>query len=136
MLAKGKYEKTYIARCRKDAEGQLALWKKLAKKSPGKEIDALGPAFMTDLVLVIDSCFAHRTRGVEGKDGNPVNEVTILRDSIHESDGIFTENKTIKYKPENSVLGLEYGNRIELSEADLSKLLPAFFDEMETRFTG
>lgn len=134
MLAKGTYEKEYIESCRAKVGDQLELWNSV-KKSGGADADALEPLFMMDLVLVMDSFFAHRTRGVEGKDGNPVNEVTMIRDSLHEHGGVFTANKTIKYKPEKSVLGLEYGQEISLTAEDLGKLAPAYFNEMIARFT-
>ena len=135
MLAKCNYDDEYIASCRRNVEEQLDLWKKLANKSQGSEADALEPRFMSDLVLVMDSFFAHRTRGAEGKDGNPINEVTMIRDSLHEHGGVFTGNKMIRYKAEDSVLGLSEGDRIDLTAAGLSKLVPAYFDEMLARFT-
>ncbi|MDQ5894175.1 MAG: hypothetical protein QG596_436 [Actinomycetota bacterium] len=135
MLAKSKYDNEYIASCRRNAEEQLDLWTKLVKKSPGPEADDLEPRFMSDLVLVMDSFFAHRTRGAEDKDGNPINEVTMIRDSLHEHGGVFTGKKTIRYNVEDSVLGQSEGDRINLTAADLAKLVPAHFDEMLARFT-
>jgi hypothetical protein len=52
----------------------------------------------------------HRARGLEGKDGNPLNEVRMLCDSILQKDGVMTADKTIKFDPAKSVLRLQPGD--------------------------
>jgi len=136
MLGVKTYEQDYIDRCRAAVKKRVSAYRAVAKAAgETKEIAKLEPLFFNDLVLVIDSQFAHRLRGVEGKDGNPVNEVTMLQDSLLQNDGVFTENKTIKYKPENSVLGLEPGDKIAISDKEFAKLNKAYFAEIEARFT-
>ena len=87
-----------------------------------------------DLSL-LDSFFTHRGRGQEGKDGNPLNEVRVLCSSLLLHDDVMTPDKTIKLDPSRSVLGLAPGDRIELTEADFSKLSEAFFAELAAKFT-
>ena len=136
MLGVKTYEPDYIDRCRAAVKRHVTAYRALVKAAGDDRAAAkFEPLFFNDLVLVIDTQFAHRLRGVEGKDGNPVNEVTMLRDSLLQNEGLFTENSTIKYKPENSVLGLEYGDRIEISEKQFAKLGKAFYAEIEGRFT-
>ena len=38
--------------------------------------------FFNDQVLLLDHMFVHRLTGIEGKDGNPLNEVRVLCNSI------------------------------------------------------
>ena len=77
----------------------------------------------------------HRTRALEGKDGNPLNEVRMLCTSLLTKKGVLTPDKTIKYRPESSVLGLELGDEIRLDEEQFRMLYEAFFSELERRFT-
>ena len=47
-------------------------------------VDAFVPRFFNGLVLQLDYSFVHRTRNLEGKDGNPLNEVRVLCSSLFE----------------------------------------------------
>ena len=77
----------------------------------------------------------HRTRAIEGKDGNPLNEVRLLCTSILRNHGVFCADKTIKYTPETSVLKLRIGDEIRLDEARFLQLVDAFFAELRRKFT-
>ena len=61
----------------------------------------------------------HRTRALELKDGNLLNEVRMLCDSLLENDGALAENMSIKYAADKSVLNLKIGDRVQLSAAEL-----------------
>jgi hypothetical protein len=61
-------------------------------------------AFFSNMVLALDHYFLHRVRKLEGKDGNPLNEVRVLCDSLTENDGVFAADGAIKLKPEETVL--------------------------------
>jgi hypothetical protein len=39
------------------------------------------------MVLGLDHYFLHRVRKLEGKDGNPLNEVRVICDSLTDNDG-------------------------------------------------
>jgi hypothetical protein len=58
------------------------------------------------MVLILDTYFTHRSRTTEGKDSNPLNEVRVLCNSILENKSVLRADKSIKLKPETSVLKL------------------------------
>jgi hypothetical protein len=70
----------------------------------------------------------------EGKDGNPLNEVRVLCDSLTDNDGVLVADKTIRLNPEKSILGLEVGDEIRLTEADFRRLADGFLAEVESRY--
>ena len=88
--------------------------------------------------------FVHRLTGIEGEDGNPLNEVRVLCNSILLNQGRLQVDKlpgwpnsasaSIKLPPEESVLKLKVGDEINLTEADFVRLSEAFFAEMERKF--
>jgi hypothetical protein len=88
------------------------------------------------MVLVLDSFFTHRLRGMEGKDGNPLNEVRVLCSSLVENGGAFGADSTIKMNPATSVLGYEVGDAIRVSQPDFVRLAEAFFAEIEKKYTS
>jgi hypothetical protein len=86
------------------------------------------------MVLVLDHYFVNRSRTIELKDGNPLNEVRILCDSIMLYDNKMTKDtKSTKY-PTKSVLKYKIGDEIKLKEEDFELLFKAFFSEMERKF--
>jgi hypothetical protein len=135
MLAVTSYPQSYIDDCRKAMEAQLAAYDALAASAKGKAVEAFEPLFFGNLVLAVDRCFVHRTRAIEGKDGNALNEVRMLCTSILEGGGVLTADKTIKYKPEASVLKLDVGDEIRIDAAQFRQLLKAFIREIELKFT-
>ena len=126
MLCVNTYTKDYVNSCRSKIEAQLAAYRVLAGAAREKAGDSSAsaatfePLFFNNLVLVLDRLFVHRARGLEGKDGNPLNEVRMLCDSILQKDGVMTAD--IKFDPAKSVLRLQPGDEIRLSEADFVRL--------------
>jgi len=90
--------------------------------------------------------FVHRLSGIEGKDGNPLNEVRVLCNSILLNRGKLQIDRLpgwpnsavagIKLPPEKSVLRLKGGDEVRLSEVDFERLSKAFFAELEKKFGG
>jgi hypothetical protein len=88
--------------------------------------------------------FVHRLTGIEGKDGNPLNEVRVLCNSLLPNKDIPQIEKLpgwpnsassgIKQPQEKSVLKLQTGDEIKLTEADFVRLSEAFFKEIEKRY--
>jgi hypothetical protein len=86
------------------------------------------------MTLVLDRYFVHRLRSSTGKDGNPINDVELLADSLMNNGGELRGNNVIKYKPEESVLKLELGDPIRIRAAEFERLSTAFLADLESKF--
>ncbi|MDV6280747.1 hypothetical protein [Rhodococcus jostii] len=110
----------------------------IAGEVTGKKVFAaledFEPLFFDNMVLVLDRYFVHRIRSVTGKDGNPLNEVEIIADSLMNNDGVLRGISVLKYVSGQSVLKLEIGDRIRVSAEDFERLSAAFFAELRSRF--
>ena len=141
MLGMKKYPKAYIAACRARVDADLRAYRSAVGKTPSREFEA---RFFDDQVLLLDYMFVHRLSGIEGKDGNPLNEVRVLCNSILLNRGKLQVDKLpgwpnsavagIKLPPEKSVLKLKSSDEVRLSEADFERLSKAFFDELGKKF--
>src|SRR5256884_7827940 len=141
MLGMKKYPKSYIAACRARVEANLRAYRREVGQKASKEFEN---RFFNDQVLLLDYMFVHRLSGIEGKDGNPLNEVRVLCNSILLNRGKLQVDRLpgwpnsavagIKLPPEKSVLKLKAGDEIRLSEADFERLSQAFFAELEKKF--
>lgn len=125
MLAVKTYSPEYVLGCRDRVRAVLDAY---------SGSDDFEPLFCNHMVLALDHYFVHRQRGLEGKDGNPANEVRLLAEAIAENGGVMVADKTIKLKPESSVLGYAPGDEIVISVADLRRLAEAYFEEIAERF--
>jgi len=144
MLCVNSYTKDYINECRSRMESQLAAYKVLvttarektrtSKAAINSAVDSFKTLFFNNLVVVLDGFFVHRSRTLEKKDGNPLNEVRMLCNSILQNHGVMSADKTIKYNPSKSILKIQVGNEIKLTESDFVLLFKAFFAEIETKF--
>ena len=94
---------------------------------------------------MLDYFFVHRLSGIDGKDGNPLNEVKILYNSMLNNNNIMTADNVgkiaafaglhaIKLDPTKSVLKYRAGDEIKLNEADFLLLSKAFFAEIESKY--
>jgi len=136
-----KYPKDYIAACRARVDADLRAYRSQAGKTPSKEFEA---RFFNDQVLLLDYMFVHRLTGTEGKDGNPLNEVRVLCNSLLLNRGKMqverlpgwpnSASSGMSLPPEKSVLKLKVGDEVRLSEADFARLSTAFFAELKKRF--
>ena len=79
MLGMKAYTQDYIDACRARVDADLSAYRKHVGKAPSKEFEV---RFFNDQVLLLDHMFLHRLTGIEGKDGNPLNEVRVLCNSI------------------------------------------------------
>jgi len=86
------------------------------------------------MVFVLDRYFVHRVRMVAGKDGNPLNEVASIADSLMSNDGVLRGSNVIRWIPDRSILGLQIGDTIAQAAADFERLAAALFAELERRF--
>jgi len=136
-----KYPKDYIAACRARVDSDLRAYRSQVGKAPSRDFEA---RFFNDQVLLLDYMFVHRLTGIEGKDGNPLNEVRALCNSILLNRGKLQVDRLpgwpnsagsgIKLSPETSLLKLKVGDEVRLSEADFARLSKAFFAELEEKF--
>jgi hypothetical protein len=94
------------------------------------------PLVFNHMVMALDNYFVHRGRNLEGKDGNPLNEVRVLCSSITKNDAKMLKDNVIKMKSATSVLRYEVGDDIALNEHDFRRLAKAFLAEIEIRFPG
>lgn len=142
MLGRKDYTREEIDNARAAVERQLAAYDTIvsaARDEPtGAKVRAAVEAFealyFNNLVIVLDRYFVHRIRPVTGKDGNPLNEVELLCDSLINNNGVFRGNRVIKYVPEKSVLQTGIGDAIKLSPEDFRRLAAAFFADLESKF--
>ncbi len=143
MLSVSSYADTYIDECRSKVKLQLSTYEDLvaaARNHGGRNktldlaIDAFEPLFYNNLLLLLDSYFCHRSRAIEGKDGNPLNEVRVLCNSMLHNGGRMSADKTIKLKPNKSILKHQVGDEIRLTGAEFLLVFEAFFAEIESKY--
>jgi hypothetical protein len=144
MLGRKNYTQEEIDQGKVALDHQLAAYKKLVRAVAGTSADlkvksaleSFEALFFNNMTLVLDRYYVHRLPGAdyEGKDGNPLNEVRIVCDSLMNNKGILRGDKQIKLTPERSVLKLNIGDPIRLTEAEFGRLSAAFFAELERRF--
>ena len=132
MLGMRTYPKKYISDCSLKVEADLSAYRALA--AGGKVSEAFEVTFFNNMILVLEHLFVHRLRGVEGKDGNALNEVRMLSDSMMNNNNKMETDKTIKYDSAQSILKVEVGDEIKMYEAGFLLLYKAFFTEIERIF--
>lgn len=133
MLSCKSYPTDHVDRARHSFGRDLTRWREAAAEAPDALAD-LEVAYFGNLLVALDAWFVHRMRGQEGKDGNPLNEVRLVVESIVDHDGTFTTDPKIKLDAAASILGLDDGDRIAVTADDFARVLPAFLDEITKRF--
>jgi hypothetical protein len=144
MLAVKNYTQKYIDECRANINLVLSTYQNLVKTSReqvgdtneqlNSAIESFEPNLFNNMLLALNDYFVHRMRGLEKKDGNPLNEVRILCDSIMNNHNKMSSDNTIKYDPTSSVLKYEVGDEIKLNEKDFELISEASFAEIEKKF--
>jgi hypothetical protein len=139
MLARNSYSAEYLATARANVDAQIEAYRTMAGSiPPGARdyVDAFEPTFFTTLLLTLDAHFTHRTRALEGKDGNALNEVRVLVRSITDNGRRMLADPSIRLSPSTSVLGLRPGDEIRITEAEFVRLTDAYFAELAKRYLG
>jgi hypothetical protein len=143
MLSVTHYDQTFVDACRAGVDTQVSAYQDLiaAAKDGGSDharvdaaVAAFEPLFFNNMVLALDDSFLHRSRQMEGKDGNPLNEVRVLCSSLLTNGGVMATDKQIKMDPTISILKYEVGDEIRLSEGDFVLLAKGFFAEIEVKY--
>jgi len=142
MLGRKTYTPDELGQAKTAVCGAIAAYRTLIGSLRGNApcpevaaaIDVFEPVFLNNMTLVLDRYFVHRLRVVSGKDGNPLNEVELLTDSLMSNDGVLRGNNVIKYDAGTSVLKLSTGDRIRLTAPEFERLASAFFIDIESKF--
>ena len=113
MLGRKKYKQEELDQCTGAIQKQLAAYNR-----PLKAIDGT----------------AGKKVASARKDSNPLNEVELPSDSLMNNEGVLRANNVIKYDRDESVVKLQVGDPIKLTESDFERLSSAFFAQLECRF--
>jgi 2-keto-4-pentenoate hydratase len=137
MLGRNTYTPQELESARTAIADQLADYRALAAAVAGTDAEAALAAFKprlcSNMTIVLDRYFVHRVRSVTGKDGNPLNEVELLTESLMNHDGVLQAGTVFTLDPVTSVVKLAPGDRIGLTAADLDRLATAYLDEIDRR---
>jgi hypothetical protein len=117
---------------------QLAEYKQPVREiASGKGATALkniGGLFFNFMPLVLDHFYVHRLRMVTGKDGNPLDQVEMICDSLMNNNGIFHDSIVNKYIPDQPVVKPHVGDKMSLSADEFERLSAAFIAEWKCKF--
>jgi len=143
MLGRKDFSPQELAAARTAVDEQLRAYRALADAvarvddpTAAAALEALEPVLFTGLTVALDRYFVHRIRAVSGKDGNPLNEVELIVESVLAGDGVLRGSTVIKLRPERTVLGLAPGDRIRITADAFERLADAFLEELGNRFVG
>jgi hypothetical protein len=142
MLGRKTYTQEELDHARDAVVRQLAAYRRLTAALDAATDDPEVAAALAELetvlfdttTLALDRHFVHRIRAVSGKDGNPLNEVELMAESLMNDGGVMQGSNVIKLKPDETVLKLSPGDEIRLSDSDFERLSAAFLAEIEGRF--
>ena len=145
MLGMKEYEQDYIDACRSRVESQVVMFHEVAQAARDHgdadvshlegALESLEYEYFNNMLLVLDGYFVHRLRGVEGKDGNALNEVRVLARSLMENGGTVMADPQIPLDPAHRVLALEDGAPITLTLQQYRRISDAFLREIESKFS-
>src|SRR6478672_1017680 len=133
MLGRKNYTHEELTSCRVAVGAQLEAYAAVEANAGDDALAAFEGPFFTNLVLALDRWFVHRLRAINGKDGNPLNEVVLIAESVITNGGVLQGSSTITYVPGESMLGLEIGDRISLTREQFERLWEALLAELERR---
>ncbi len=142
MLANSSYPAAYVEACRARLAAQISSYldmmtiaaSTISSRDLVAAVGVFEAALFNNLVLALDHHFVHRLRAVEGTDGNPLNEVRMLANSIMANAGVLQADRTIRYDPARSVTGLAVGDTIRMSMQTFERLRDAFLAEILAKY--
>ena len=141
MLGRKDYTQEELDNTRTAVKQLLAAYKQLAKAARDTDdpkvtaaLETFEPLLFNSTTLALDRCFVHRLRSVTGKDGNPLNELELLTESLMNNHGVLRGNNVIKFEPDESVLELDVGDRIAVSAAQFEQLSTGVFAELDAKY--
>lgn len=142
MLGRREFSTAEVERARTMIDQHLAAHRRLASSlaDPGAPDEAraalseVSEQVFNHLALALDRCFVHRLRVVAGKDGNPLNELDLISESLMTNDGVFQVTTGVRYTPDRAVVGLRPGDPVLLTADQFDQLSTAFLAEIERRY--
>ena len=143
MLCVNNHPEEYVDQCRSRVAEQVSAYQAMvaaARKEAAhtarldSAIAAFEPHSITTLGLALDGYFVPRVRGKELNDGNALNELKMLCNSMLNSNHILAADETNTCDPARSVLKYRVGDEIKLSEAGFLLLSTAFNAEIEMKY--
>lgn len=136
MLGRSSYPTAQIAACRAEMIQLCAGWRAISARSEAKVRAEAEAQVFNQMAVALEGWFVHRLRGIEGKDGNPLNEVRLLALGVTTNGGYFPSDNSIKWHAETSVTGYRAGDKIALSEAVFSRIVEAYLDAIDAKFAA
>lgn len=97
-------------------------------------VDDFNSLFFNNLTLVLDRFFVHRDGATAGTDGNPLNELGLICNSLMCHEGVFTVGAELKYLRDTSVVKLAPGDNVNLNVDEFTRLSAAVFIELDEKF--
>ena len=129
MPDRSSYTSDEIESCRDNCDALLAAWGANDVEDSTLESLVFGQA-----VVVLHTWFGHRQRGLEGDDGNPMNEVRVIADSIVDNDAVLRVEGPITWVPERTVLRLAVGDEVEITANGFERLTAAYLAAIEATY--
>jgi hypothetical protein len=123
------YTSDEIESCRDNCDSLLAAWATNDVDDTTLESLVFGQA-----VVVLHTWFGHRDRELEGDDGNPMNEVRVIADSIVDNDAVLRVEGPITWVAERTVLRLAVGDDVAVTANGFERLAAAYLSAIESTY--
>ncbi len=129
MPARTAYTSDEIEACRDSCDALLAVW-----ATNDVEDSTLESLVFLQAVVVLDAWFVHRDRAIEGDNGNPMNEVRVISDSVVSHAGTLHVPEPIRWQPDRTVLRFAVGDEVEMTADRFERLAAAYLAAIEATY--
>jgi hypothetical protein len=129
LPGRNTYTSDEIESCRDNCDSLLAAWATNDVDDTTLESLVFGQA-----VVVLHTWFGHRDRELEGGDGNPMNEVRVIADSIVDNDAVLRVEGPIAWVAERTLLRLAVGDDVAVTANGFERLAAAYLSAIESTY--